>query len=203
MVDNDHAQADRELDAALAKYAAVEPRAGLEERVLANLRAQEAGVRNHAWWRWSVAVALAAVVVAVLIVGWRSGKSSRPVIVNHPSTPAPGANAPRTKVAANGGAKQLRPAGQGSNRAATVLRPQPTVVAGVSPKLDQFPSPQPLSEQETILQNYVAQYPEQALLLARARSEALRRDQFEEIQASPSGDQASDSDERSGGTTER
>jgi hypothetical protein len=29
---------DRMLDAALAKYAAVEPRTGLEERVLANLR---------------------------------------------------------------------------------------------------------------------------------------------------------------------
>ena len=31
---------DRDLDAALAKYAAVEPRAGLEDRVLANLRAE-------------------------------------------------------------------------------------------------------------------------------------------------------------------
>jgi len=202
MADIDH-EADRELDAALAKYAAVDPRAGLEERVLANLRVEQERVPNHAWWSWSVAVALAAVVVAALIVGWRSGKSSPPVIVNHPSPLAPGANEPRTKVAANGGANQVRPAGQGSKRAATVLRPQPTVVASVIPKLDQFPSPQPLSEQEKILQNYVAQYPEQALLLARARSEALRRDQIDEMQASPSGDQISDSDERGGGTTER
>ena len=39
---------DRMLDAALAKYAAVEPRTGLEERVLANLRAEQARVPDHA-----------------------------------------------------------------------------------------------------------------------------------------------------------
>jgi hypothetical protein len=48
------------------------------------------------------------------------------------------------------------------------------------PKLDQFPSPQPLSEQEKILAAYVAKYPEDALLLAQARAEALRRDALED-----------------------
>jgi len=33
---------DRELDTALAKYAAVEPRAGLNDRILANLKAERA-----------------------------------------------------------------------------------------------------------------------------------------------------------------
>ncbi len=55
------------------------------------------------------------------------------------------------------------------------------MVAAASPKLDQFPSPQPLSEQEKILTNYVAQYPEHAVLIARARSEDLRRDAEEEL----------------------
>jgi hypothetical protein len=45
--------------------------------------------------------------------------------------------------------------------------------------LDQFPSPQPLSEQEKILANYVAKYPEHAALIAEARMEALRRDEEE------------------------
>ena len=38
---------DRMLDATLAKYAAAEPRAGFEERVLANLRAERARVPDR------------------------------------------------------------------------------------------------------------------------------------------------------------
>jgi len=48
MADNHHQQADCEFDDALAKYARVEPRAGLEERILANLRAEQARVTNPA-----------------------------------------------------------------------------------------------------------------------------------------------------------
>jgi hypothetical protein len=70
------------------------------------------------------------------------------------------------------------------------------------PKLGQFPSPQPLSEQEKILQNYVAKYPEQAVLVARARSEELRRDQLEEMQTFPASDPTTDSEERND-TTQR
>jgi len=171
----------REIDAALARYSAVEPRAGLEERVLANLRAEQVRGPNHAWWRWSVAVALAAVVVAAMVVGWRSAKPPRPVMVNHPSTPAPGANELRTNVAANGGVKQLRPSRQASQRPTTRRRPQIAVVAAVTPKLDQFPSPQPLSEQEQILATYVAQFHRQAALIARVANEELQRDRAELI----------------------
>jgi len=179
MADNDLEQVDRELDAALAKYAAVVPRAGLEERVLANLRAQPAGAPGHGWWRWSLAAALAVLLVAALVVGWRSGKSSPPLIVNHPSTPAPGAKAPRTKVATSGGAKQIRPPAQ-SKRGTTNRSPQPTAVATVT-KLDQFPSPQPLSEQEQILATYVAQFHKQAVMIARVTNEELQRDRAELI----------------------
>jgi hypothetical protein len=180
MADRSHEQADLELDAVLAKYAAVVPRAGLEERVLANLRAQPTAAPGLGWWRWSVAAALAAVLVAALVVGWRSGKSSPPRIVNHPSTPAPGAKDPRTKVATNGGAKQIRPPVQ-SKQGTTNRRPQPTVVATVNPKLEQFPSPQPLSEQEQILATYVAQFHKQALMIARVTNEELQRDRAELI----------------------
>jgi hypothetical protein len=55
------------------------------------------------------------------------------------------------------------------------------VVIAASPKLDQFPSPQPLSKQEKILANYVTEYPEHAALIAEARMEMLRRDQEEEL----------------------
>jgi hypothetical protein len=181
MADNHQQQADCEFDDALARYARVEPRAGLEERILANLRAEQARVPNHAGWRWSVAIVLAAVVVAALAVGWKPGKSSRPLMVKRPSTSAPGPNDPRPKVAANDGAKQLHAAGQVSKRAATHRSPRPTVVATVNPKLEQFPSPQPLSEQEEILASYVARFHEQAVLVARVANEELQRDRAELI----------------------
>jgi len=71
-------------------------------------------------------------------------------------------------------------------------------VVAATPRLDRFPSPEPLSEQERLLRNYVAQYPEQAVRLARLRSEALRQDQLEEMNAFP-GDRAPDSEERTDG----
>ena len=58
-----------------------------------------------------------------------------------------------------------------------MIRPrlQPEIaVAG--PKLDVFPSPLPLSEQEKILASYVAGYPEHAALVAEARMDALRQE---------------------------
>ena len=43
---------DDQLEAALAKYAAVEPRTGLEERILANLKSRPSSSTRVAWWRW-------------------------------------------------------------------------------------------------------------------------------------------------------
>lgn len=38
-------------------------------------------------------------------------------------------------------------------------------------KLDQFPSPQPLTEQERLLARYVQDYPQEAVILAREQAE--------------------------------
>jgi hypothetical protein len=54
-------------------------------------------------------------------------------------------------------------------------------VVASGPKLDQFPSPRPLSEQEKILESYVTKYPKHAALIAQARAEALRQDLAEEM----------------------
>lgn len=204
-----HREIDRVLDAALAKYAAVEPRAGLEDRVLANLRAERALTPDQAWWRWSVAATLAAVVVVALALAWRSGRQSHPLVDNHPAPTTPSVQTPATQLAANnGGEKQIResrvrPHDRVAARKAAVHPVQPTLVGSDNPKLDQFPSPRPLSEQEKLLQSYVAQYPEESILIARARSEALRRDQLEEMKALPSGDWATDADEQNHDTNER
>lgn len=59
-------------------------------------------------------------------------------------------------------------------------RPTRDLAVPSPPKLAQFPSPQPLSEQERILASYVAKYPEHAALVAQARAEALQQDSEEE-----------------------
>jgi hypothetical protein len=184
---------DRALDAALAKYAAVEPREGLEDRVLANLRAQSARVPDRAWWRWSVMAALAALVIVAVTLTWKSASPSHPGAANHSSTTlqAPGEHPP---IVSKGDGNGVRPPGPVPGRKGTAHRTRTQVATAGRPelgsaKLDQFPSPQPLSEQETILANYVSRYPEHAALIARARTEALRRDQVEEMRDAPSGNE--------------
>ena len=180
---------DRVLDAAIAKYAAVEPRTGLEERVLANLRSA-APLANGAWWRWSLAAALAAVLLIVVTLAWRSRAPSHPAIAHHP-TSTEHRNAGPEKDVAHHDANVIprRPRLAHRNQALG----SPPVVAAV-PKLDQFPSPHPLSEQEQILASYVAQFHDEAVLVARARTEAMERDREQEMREA--GSDGSDSQVR-------
>ena len=168
---------DRALDAALAKYAAVEPRAGLEERVLANLHAEDSRRVNHAWWRWGLGATAVAVIVLTVALAWRSGRPSQPALANR----RPVMKQDLSQLASHDGhAVHSRPPHPLRSGSAHPAHPG-SVVAG-SPKLDRFPSPRPLSEQEKILANYVSEYPEHAALIAQARMEMLRRDQEEELQ---------------------
>lgn len=52
------------LDAALARYCSVQPRAGLEERILANLQTERQAT-GWFWWQWGPVLASAAVIVAL------------------------------------------------------------------------------------------------------------------------------------------
>jgi hypothetical protein len=188
---------DRELDAALAKYAAVEPRPGLEERILANLRSQQTSTADCAWWRWGLAGALAAVVVVAAALAWRSAKPSPPRIVQHPSTIEQSPNPPQMPIVA----RDDHPAVQHvirPTRTAGGHRAHPAAMAEANPKLDVFPSPRPLSDQERILESYVNQFRQEAVLIARARSQQEIRDQQEEMR-----DADADEGQHGNGTTIR
>ena len=185
---------DRALDAALAKYAA-EPRSGLEERVLANLRAETARESVRAWWQWSVLAALAAAAVIAVALSWRTGSHrATPVAVTTPAT-----QAASTQVARSGEQSGVRKLGREAGKTPKHHAAAATV-AVEPPKLDQFPSPQPLSEQEKLLRAFVAENLERAVLIARARSEQLRQDELEELKMFPSGNERT---ERNGDTAER
>jgi hypothetical protein len=177
---------DRELDAALARYAAVEPRAGIEARVLASLQA-ERELSTHGRWGWKPVTALAAaVLILAAVLAWTSGR--RTLAVHHESAAAAPA-----QVAWNGANRPERPPTPAVPSKVSSHSSHPAhQLATTVPKLEQFPSPQPLSEQEQMLANYVAKDPEHAVLVARARMAALRHDQSEEMQA-PSFGGAADS----------
>ncbi len=160
---------DRILDAALEKYAAAEPREGLEGRVLANLRAERTRVPDRAWW--GVMAALAAIVIVTVTFAWRSGKPSHPVVANRPPITTPNLEHSRPRVASGAGQNDAHPhaSSQATGRAPHRVRRE--VIAAVNPKLDQFPSRQPLSVQELALARYVSEFPQEATLIARAQEE--------------------------------
>jgi hypothetical protein len=165
---------DRVLDAALGKYAAVEPRAGLEKRVLANLRVERTRIADRGWWRWRWAGALATIVAVAVALAWKSGKQSPPIVAKRTSVTSQSPVSLGTHMASgDGGVLRL----QGHSMGKTARHPLRAQSApAVIPRLDVFPSPQPLSAQEKIMASYVAEYPEQAALIARARMDALRHD---------------------------
>jgi hypothetical protein len=160
---------DRALDSALAKYTAIEPRAGLEERILARLQCERKHPAAHSSWRWSVAAAVMVTILVAISLAWRWSKRRPAPVANLPSTiqrpvdPAkqsasasvPQAVPPKSAVSAR------RPGASRSVRA----------VVAVEPKLDQFPSPQPLSQEELALARYVRSFPKEATLIAQAQQE--------------------------------
>src|SRR5260221_9831170 len=89
---------DRALDAALAQYSAIEPRTGLEDRILANLRAEQVHAHDRAWWRWAVAAACATVVFVIIGLAWTSIRRA-PTIAIHPPAMEPKFALPAPQIA--------------------------------------------------------------------------------------------------------
>lgn len=167
---------DDPIDAALAKYAAGEPRAGLEERILAHLRAQGKTSTSMAWWPWAGIVA-AAILIATLWL-WKLERPREERMVGHQpdlqqaTQPLPAAPSAVPKIEQPGVRVSVR-------RSRQHIAGETTAMA-VEPKLDQFPSPQPLTPEEKMLVEYVGRYYDEAVLIARARDEQIQRDRKEE-----------------------
>jgi hypothetical protein len=155
---------DRLLHEALAPQE-IEPRAGLEQRILANLRAQP---EPRPWWRWMWVPAVAAVLIA-LAVGLRMSSNPqqvRPAVaIEHqptPPTPMKQPVPPAPVVAAE------------RKSARDVARPRKMIAAAATkpalPRQDVFPSPVPLTPEETMLLTLLRRNPSQAVLVAREQA---------------------------------
>jgi hypothetical protein len=169
--------ADQWLDGALKQYGDAKPRTGLEGRVLANLRAErdhQTAPRN--WWPALAAVA-AIVVAGAAIFSLRTHNfAKRIVVAKHEVRAVTDASGLTT----SGQKPVVATAAAARSRAlARTSRLVHVVETTSEPRLAQFPSARPLSEQEVILANYVAHYQDKAVLLARAQAKLREREDRE------------------------
>jgi hypothetical protein len=158
---------DELLDKALRQYGNVEPRIGLEKRILANM--QVAGNRSHSpGYRWLVAGTIAtALVIAVATGIWHEALTPKQ------NVPAPAV----TQDAVREVSSATIPRNPQLVKPRTSRRQQRAVAGSTdSPRLARFPAPLPLSQQELLLARYAEHFPKEALLVAQKQ-----RDFEEEI----------------------
>jgi hypothetical protein len=189
------AELDVRLDEALALYANVDPRVGLEGRVLARLaEARRESRVGRGWWA-ALALGMAAALIVIFVwVGLLDRNTNRPTAAT--------VAAPHAAVSGEGGGGLKTGAGEAAlsgsaSAASTASASTPAVSARATqrkfngeendrisrrdsaPKLEQFPSAAPLNEQEELLARYVRDFPERATLMARAQTELRKQDELE------------------------
>ncbi|MGH9863658.1 MAG: hypothetical protein ACRD35_09580 [Candidatus Acidiferrales bacterium] len=188
---------DQLLDAALARYAQVEPRPGLEERLLAGVRAEPS---RPLWLRWAwlpaAAGGLALLLAGVFFLSERreTARPAPPVArtAEAPTAVAPSTIAKETAPVAPAKVKPSppRPLAARAAEAPTAVAPStiaketaPVAPAKMTPRTTrpataslaalprrpEFPSSSPLSEQEQLLLRYVQRTPREELLTAALR----------------------------------
>jgi hypothetical protein len=165
---------------------------GLENRILANLAIQKTSVADHR--RWWLAVGTAAAMAAVVIAVWLgSGANNRSKSLGNFAYNAPSTTEPKSEV-------NTQPVAKQTNAKAGVQRRRPhharTVELDESPKLSQFPSPQPLSEQEQMLTRYVREFPQEAVIVAKTQAQAAAQRELAELAADKPSEIDSDQQER-------
>jgi len=172
---------DELLDAALSRYAASEPRPGLEERLLAELRARPAPPPA---WGWPAAAGWQAAAVAAVVVALVAGLfyfTRQPAPEPVPVARAPAA--PAVAPAPESGAP-VAPIPEGPPAAKRTAAARVERVA-TSPRREQFPSAAPLSEQERLLLRYAQQAPPEQLVAARLGDGKLAALRIEPVRIPP------------------
>ena len=180
--DREH-EIDRWLDDAVAQYAKAEPRPGLEGRILA--RVAEARRESSQKLRWWGALALSAAAILVAALVWHA--QTEPTQV--PDSGVARVTAPTATKEHDASGQQL---GSSAKQAASEKPPSTiaqsrlprgvhaVVVENIAwPKLERFPTPQPLSDQEQMLARYVEEYSGKAALMARVQTEMHLQDESE------------------------
>ena len=163
------------LDRSLARYGRVEPRQGLEERLLIQVRSAKQVQKRKSRWVWYLApAAVAAAALLFMVIPWKDSEpahSGTPVAAAEP----PAVGIPPVETAVKPSAAQVAPSAGGaslvdaiakqpvSTRAlsgahsassvAVKKRARPVVLTAETsrPRRDIFPTPEPLSEVDRLL----------------------------------------------------
>jgi hypothetical protein len=168
--DNDKDRLDQWLDSALNVYGKAEPRAGLESRIVTNLaiERQRLAVR----WGWGLVVASAAVTCGVLAL-WLGTFSHGPhstngVVAVRRAMQESNAIPVAPQAQRHFGTKLTIKGLPGRSGRARKMR---TVDLASEPRLEQFPSARPLSEEEKLLKEFIRNSPQEAVLVAQVQAE--------------------------------
>jgi hypothetical protein len=144
---------DEMLDSLLANYSHVEPRPGLETRLIAHLRAEaetKPARRPMFFWMWTSSAIATVVLVSIAVYLLRFPELPQPPVVRVAAPPVLPVTAP---------AHQPRPKTQ-EPRAVTVE----TATTASDVRQPVFPTPVALSPQEEILLRYLARTPKQEVV---------------------------------------
>jgi hypothetical protein len=177
--EDNNQSAEKWLDTALKQYGEAEPRPGLENRVLANLDAQRAQLTLRPWW-WRPTAAVVAVAVLA---------AAGLLLRRHPEVTVKSKTANQATIAGETTEPEppiepaVRPRTPPGSRVRSQIRSQRALSV---PRLEQFPAPAPLSEQEKILAQYVRDHRWEATMVARARAELLKQELEQFMKTSPS-----------------
>jgi hypothetical protein len=164
-------QIDQWLDGALRQYGDIEPGAGLDRRILAKLESRPPDVAIGRGWVWGVGAAVLAA-ACVSLAFWVASAIHPTQGLVVAVTPAPHRaelQSPRNAQSSAAVAYVVK------HR--TRRRPVQPEIAN-EPRLETFPSPRPLSEQEQLLTRYARDFPGEAAWVAAyqtKRQEELAR----------------------------
>jgi hypothetical protein len=173
MVDRD--ELDLLIDSALSTYANPEPDSDFDQRILARVAAEVAPKPPRRWLPWAIALPAAACLVLIIVLsgsrhtaspsgsGDHAQPTRQPLIAT--AQPTPSTNPLSTPVH-----RTKAPLSQLHFRLTSV----PNRTAPL-PKLDVFPTQQPLSPEEQAFVEFAARAPEperQSLVEAQARTDA-------------------------------
>lgn len=185
----DRDRLDTWLDVALEQYVNAEPTPGLERRILANtkLGTQRSHTKRGSLLAWRCAFGGATLAACLVAVWWHGDRIHR-----RPELPAVVVRVTPPVATAVGGLKpppRYRRADSAGQRYRT-SRSQNMRAAAQERRLQQFPSPRRLSEQEQLLLICVQSRRDAAIFMAQAQTEFRERGQQEIERLSSESDEA-------------
>lgn len=167
------------LDIGLKRYGEVEPRPGLEGRILAGLRTEQARRASPSWQWWPALAAI--VIVAAIALQLLTRK------------PFPTRSVPVATYSVEPGNATLGQPTAGLRRPDYTTRSQERrkrcqrqiAPASAKPLPEQFPSSHPLSPQEELLLAYVEQVPADEVAVAADRTRRAGDLQVDDLEIAP------------------